>query len=205
MGELGKAREDRCELGVFRSGRGLSGFLGGGVLFLLLLLARLLVGGEGAQLEGVDAALLGHFVVQQGVDHPVAGGLHLGVEGIGSDDEAERVSVPIGLLPIDEDRVSSPLSDVPEMSLLGGAALHGLVVGVKVRVIVNLQGQRVEGGGDLETLVSNELSSKQGHRRTRAYLGADGVFHGRRGSHCRELSADRGEAEGVSAKHPGRV
>lgn len=30
------------------------------------------------------------------------------------------------------------IANVPEMSLLGGAALHGFVMGVQVRVVVNL-------------------------------------------------------------------
>lgn len=60
-------------------------------IVLLLLLALLLVGCHGSKLEGVDAALLGHLVAEEGVDHAVAGGLHLGGEGVGGDDEAMRV------------------------------------------------------------------------------------------------------------------
>ncbi len=39
--------------------------------------------------------------------------------------------------------------NIPKVSLLGGGALHGLVVGMEVRVIVNLERQRVERRGDL--------------------------------------------------------
>ena len=38
---------------------------------------------------------------------------------------------------------------IPKVSLLGGHALHGLVVGVKMRVIVDLEGGGVEGRSDL--------------------------------------------------------
>jgi hypothetical protein len=55
---------------------------GGGFGFLLLPLASFLLGSHGAQLESVDAVLLGHLVAEKGVDHAVTGGLHLGVEGI---------------------------------------------------------------------------------------------------------------------------
>lgn len=37
----------------------------------------------------MDAAVGGHLVAQQAVDEAVAGGLHLGPEGGGRDDEAE--------------------------------------------------------------------------------------------------------------------
>lgn len=70
------------------SGQLTSGGSGGGGLVLLLLpLALLLVGGQGLELQGVDAALAGHLVAQQGVDQTVAGGLHLGVEGVRDDDQ----------------------------------------------------------------------------------------------------------------------
>lgn len=95
------------------------GFLGGGLVLELLLLPGLLLGGEGAELKGVDAALLSHFVAQKSINHPVAGGLHLGVEGVRCDDEAK-------------------------VRLLGDAALHGLVVRMKVGVVVDFQRQRVE-------------------------------------------------------------
>ena len=36
----------------------------------------------------MDAALDGHLIPQQGVDHPVTRGLHLGREGVGRDDES---------------------------------------------------------------------------------------------------------------------
>lgn len=67
---------------VLGSGGSLFGLLGSGVLVFFLLLPLLFVWGEGAQLEGVDTAFLGHLVAQQGVDHSVAGRLHLGLEGV---------------------------------------------------------------------------------------------------------------------------
>jgi hypothetical protein len=51
--------------------------------------------------------------------------LHLGLEGLGCDDE-------------------------PEMCLLGRDALHRLVVRVEVRVVVDLERGGLEGSGDLE-------------------------------------------------------
>lgn len=60
--------------------------LGGGLG--LGLLPLLLLGRQGPQLEGVDAALAVHLVPEEGVDHAVAGGLHLGLEGVGDDDES---------------------------------------------------------------------------------------------------------------------
>lgn len=127
-------RNGRIRLG-FRLGLGLFGrgcivallgalFLGRRLGRLLLLLAPLLLGRQRPQLQGVDAALLGHLVAQQGVDHAMPRGLHLGGEDVGDDDEAE-------------------------VRLLGGVAGHGLVVGVEVRVIVNLQRQRAESRSQL--------------------------------------------------------
>ena len=111
-------RPRRLSPASFPSARaGLLG-LGGGVL----------LGGDGAQLQGVDAALGGHLVLEQGVDHAVAGGPHLGTEGVGRDDEAE-------------------------VRLARRLALHGLVVRVQVRVVEDLKARRgqrrryLEGGG----------------------------------------------------------
>jgi hypothetical protein len=119
------------------------GILGRLLLLLLplLLLHFLLLRSQGAQLEGVDATFAGHFLVEEGIDHAVAGGLHLGLEGIRDDDQSE-------------------------MSLAGGAALHCLVVGMKVGVVVNLQGSRVESRGD---------------------LGSNGIFYRRVGTHGGDL------------------
>jgi hypothetical protein len=91
----------------------------------------------------VDAALAGHFLGEEGVDHPVPGGLALGLELVRDDDESE-------------------------VSLPGGAALHGLVVGVQMRVIVDLKGSRLESGGD---------------------LCADDLFYRRAGTHGGNLAA----------------
>jgi hypothetical protein len=70
---------------------GLGGGGGSGLLGLEPL-ALLLVRGQGAQLEGVDAALAVHLVLEEGVDHAVAGGLHLGLESVGDDDESRSSS-----------------------------------------------------------------------------------------------------------------
>lgn len=40
-------------------------------------------------------------------------------------------------------------NDLPEVGLTGCAALHGLVVGVEMGVVIDLQCLWVEGGGDL--------------------------------------------------------
>jgi len=67
----------------------------------------------------VDAAVARHLVLEQRVDHAVAGGLHLGGEGGRRDDEAE-------------------------VRLPRGAAGHGRVVGVQVRVVVDLEARGVQ-------------------------------------------------------------
>jgi hypothetical protein len=58
------------------------------IRLFFLPLSFFFVRGHRSELQGVDAALLGHFVSKEGVDHAVAGGLHLGGKGIGSDDDA---------------------------------------------------------------------------------------------------------------------
>jgi len=55
----------------------------------------------------------------------MTGWLHLGSESFRGDDEAE-------------------------VSLAGSATLHGLMVGMEVRVIEDLECRRLQGGGDLE-------------------------------------------------------
>lgn len=65
-----------------------SGGTGSGFVFLLLPLAGFFLGSHGAQLEGVDAVLLGHLIAEKGVDHAVTGRLHLGVESVRGDDHA---------------------------------------------------------------------------------------------------------------------
>lgn len=101
----------------------------------------------------MDAALDGHLIPQQGVDHPVTRGLHLGREGVGRDDESldggETKCKPNLPSRGRVQSISEP-RNIPEVRLLGRAALHGLVVGVQVGVIVDLQGLGVKCGGDLE-------------------------------------------------------
>lgn len=72
----------------------------------------------------MDPALLGQLIFQQGVDEPVSRGLHLRLETLGCDDDSE-------------------------VRLLGRDTLHGLVVCVEVRVVVDVEGGGLEGGGDL--------------------------------------------------------
>jgi hypothetical protein len=74
---------------------------------LLLLNPLILLGRPRLQLKGMDAALLGHLVLQQCVYQAMPGGLHLGLEDLGRDDDAE-------------------------VRLLTRAALHRLVVRVQV-------------------------------------------------------------------------
>jgi len=63
-------------------------------LTLLLLFGR-----ERLKLQGVDAALDGHLVAQQGIDHAVTGGGHLGLEGVRDDDQSRgREAVSINTL-----------------------------------------------------------------------------------------------------------
>lgn len=81
--------------------------------FLFRLLPFLLLGRQGPQLQGVDAALGGHLVAQEAVHEAVTRGLHLGPEGLGCDDEAE-------------------------VRLPRCAALHGLVVRMLVGVVKDL-------------------------------------------------------------------
>lgn len=129
---------------------------------LLLLLLLLLLGREGPQLERVDAVVPAHLVPEERVDHPVAGGLHLGAEGIGGDDQpGSRVSEPgwgggwgeVGVDGkgggVEGDREGRMGGHEPEVRLRGGVADHGLVVGVEVGVIVNLKGRGLQSGGDL--------------------------------------------------------
>lgn len=72
----------------------------------------------------MDTSVLGHLVLKELVDDAMAGGLHLGLESVGGDDQSE-------------------------MGLLGGATHHGLVVGVLGGVVEDLQARRFEGVGYL--------------------------------------------------------
>lgn len=91
------------------------------------------------------------------------------------------------------------------MCLLGGDALHGLVVGVEVGVVVNLQGERVEGGGDLDRSATQFTTGRVRVRvRRLTDLCADGVLEGRhaRGAHGGHLSSHMRESQGVASQHP---
>lgn len=79
----------RCRLDL---GRQLGGG-GGGLLLLLLPLTLLLRRRQGPQLESVDAAVQGHFVLQKGVHHSVPGRLHFGRKGIRRNDYSINLSV----------------------------------------------------------------------------------------------------------------
>lgn len=72
----------------------------------------------------MDSTLLGHLVLEQRVYGPVAGGLVLGAELLRRHDE-------------------------PKVSLARRAALHGLVVGVQVGIVVDLEPGRLEGRANL--------------------------------------------------------
>lgn len=65
------------------------------------------------------STFLGHFVLEKSIDHSVTGWLHLGLEGIGCDDQ-------------------------PKVSLLGSTALHGLVVRMEMGVVVDFKSLRIE-------------------------------------------------------------
>lgn len=52
-------------------------------------LALLFLWGQSAELQGVDATIPVQLFTEQGVDHTVAGGLHLGAESVGDDDESK--------------------------------------------------------------------------------------------------------------------
>lgn len=94
------------------------------LLFLLQPLPLVLLGRHGLELQGVDSTLLGHLVLEQRVYGPVAGGLVLGAELLRRHDE-------------------------PKVSLARRAALHGLVVGVQVGIVVDLEPGRLEGRANL--------------------------------------------------------
>lgn len=140
----------------------------------------------------MDAALLGHLVLEQAVHQPVAGRLHLGPEGLRGDDE-------------------------PEVRLARSAAGHGLVVRVEVRVVVNLERRRGEGGCDLfyekegRSLVFGLGSGGWVALIGRMYLFPDRVLHGGLGCHCGKRPAQAAaatsangsscEAEGSTTEH----
>ena len=79
---------------------------------------------HGAQLEGMDAVFLGQLVLKQRVDEPVPSRLHFRLEGVGGDDESE-------------------------VCLGRRDPLHRLVVGMEMRVVVNLERGWLKGRGEL--------------------------------------------------------
>jgi hypothetical protein len=78
---------------------------------------------------------------------------------------------------------------VPEVSLGGGVALHGLVVSVQVRVIVDLKSPRIESGSDLIEGWTIAISGMAWEDSIgRAYLGPDDLFYRRAGTHAGDLA-----------------
>jgi hypothetical protein len=76
------------------------------------------------QLESVNPTHCRHFVLEQRIHYAVPGRLHLGLERVGDDGDAE-------------------------VGFFGCAALHGFVVGVQVGVVEDLQGCWMESFLDL--------------------------------------------------------
>lgn len=140
--EGARRRQDGISSGALWRIGGLGGLPLCDQALLLLLLDLLFLGRQGPELQGVNTAFPGHFFREEGVYHPVPRGLHFGFESIGNDDQSE-------------------------VSLGRGATLHGLVVSVQVRVIVDLKGPRIEGSGN---------------------LCPDGLFYRRTGAHGRDLA-----------------
>lgn len=120
----------------------------------------------------MDATLLGHFFGEQSIDHSVPSGLHLGRECFGGDDNSKKQPKNVRKAQLtnnnQQHRGVPKVQDkgfamggvflfwgqdygasVPEVGLPGRAARHGFVVSMQVRIIVDLQGQRVKGGCDL--------------------------------------------------------
>lgn len=81
----------------------------------------LFLGRHRPQLQRMYAAVARHLVLKKRVHQPVPGGLHLGLEGVGRDDDAE-------------------------VRLARRAAGHGLVVGVQVGVVEDFEAGGLEGG-----------------------------------------------------------
>lgn len=72
----------------------------------------------------MDPALPGHLFLQKGINETMTGGLHFGAKGLRGDDE-------------------------PEMCLTGSASLHCFVVGVEVRIVMDLKRCRIQSRSDL--------------------------------------------------------
>lgn len=70
-------------------------FLGSSLGSIFLILALFFLGSQGPELESVNAALEGHFVPEEGIDHSVAGWLHLGFEGFRRDDESRNLALAV--------------------------------------------------------------------------------------------------------------
>lgn len=117
----------------------------------------------------MDAALPRHVLLEKRIHHAVASGLVLGFEGLGRDHQAK-------------------------VRLLGCGSGHGLVVGVKVRVVVDLKTRWLEFLGKLVLVRAiSSLPCRAPLLCTRrspgstvnatAYLDANSVFNGCLGSH----------------------
>lgn len=96
-----------------------------GPLFLFFsIVPRLLIWRPRPQLKRVYPSGPVHLFLQQSVHHPVPSGLHLRLEGFGSDKHTE-------------------------MRLFGCAASHGLMVCVHAGVVVDLKRNGTKGCSDL--------------------------------------------------------
>ena len=77
----------------------------------------------------MDAVVSCQVVLQQGVDGAVALGHHLGIKGLGRDEE-------------------------PEVGFLGGASLHWFMVSVQVGIVVNLEAGGIQARRDLYEIMN---------------------------------------------------
>lgn len=101
------------------------------------------------QLQGMDAAFRSQFILQEGIDHPVACRLHLRLEGIRRDIYSVILARLSNVIHA-EDSVSLSRSDRPEMGFPRRATLHGFVMRVQMGIIENLECRRRQSLVDLD-------------------------------------------------------
>ncbi len=89
----------------------------------------------------------------------------------------------------------------PKMCLSGRASLHGLVVGMKMRIVVNLQCRGVERCDNLVNYSVSFRTTQPVYSVHYSYLCTNGILEGRIRTHGGELSSHVREAQGVSSKH----